>query len=259
MAQQFDDLEQGLSRESNMTPKSTSKKSLTNELSSQQRVDINRRIALQPNSLFERIAQAKNKLLAGGTIIIIVLAGYTTYEYLKQPPQLVEDQALKQKAALVLSETEGNIEEYRQGVIPVKSTNVNLRNFIVEAQFENPYDGAMDNWTYGFAFQENTSHKLNDPQRKSFDIWVTSKEKEWRFSIFSNGKLSNLNVSGQNSNKLSLTVNDKKAVFFVNNTYIATFDISNITNKGDVLLIAKDGISGKSVQYKNLRVWSLDK
>ncbi|MEH2253536.1 hypothetical protein [Nostoc sp.] len=233
-----------------------------NELSSQQRLDIPRRTASQLQSLFEKIAQAKNKLLASGTIILIALAGYTTYEYLKQPPQLVEDRALKQKAALVLSETEGNIGEYREGLTLVKSTNVNLRNFIVEAKFDNPYDGAIDNWAYGFAFQENTSHNQNDPQRKSFDIWVTSKEKEWRFSTTSkssNSKLSNLNVSDQSSNKLSLTVNDKKAMFFVNNTYIVTFDISNITNKGDVLLIEKDGISGKSVQYKNLRVWSLDK
>jgi hypothetical protein len=213
-------------------------------------------------SLFTKIGNVNKKLLAGGAIILIGLAGYPTYEYLKQPPQLVEYQALRQKAALVWSETKKeNIGEYREKTILVKSTGVKLSNFIVEAQFHNPYDGAMDNWTYGFAFQENTSDKQNDPQRKSFDVWVASKEKEWRFggtSRSSNGELSNLNVSDGSSNQLSLIVNDKKAKFFVNGMYIQTFDVSEFTNKGDVLLIAKDGKSGKSVQYTNLKVWSLD-
>ncbi|MEH1767328.1 MAG: hypothetical protein V7K76_06090 [Nostoc sp.] len=215
----------------------------------------------KPESLFTKIGNINKKLLAGGAIILIVLAGYPTYERFKQPSQLVEYQVLTQKAPLVWSETKGNIGEYRQGVILVKPIDVNLRDFIVEAQFDNPYDGAMDNWTYGFAFQENTSHKQNDPQRKSFDVWVNSKEKELRFGTTnksSSEQLSNLNVSNQSSNKLSLIVKDKKASFFVNDMYIVTFDISDLTNKGDIVLIAKEGISGKLIQYKNLRVWSLD-
>ncbi|MFB2892046.1 hypothetical protein ACE1CI_03765 [Aerosakkonemataceae cyanobacterium BLCC-F50] len=210
-------------------------------------------------SLFDKIVKAKNKLITGGIIILLVLAaGYPTYEYLKQPSQLVEVQMLKQKAALAVSEIEGNIGEYKEGVIPVKPTKVNLINFIVEAQFDNPYDGATNNWTYGFAFQENTSNQLNDPQRKSFDLWVSSMKKEWRFGTTSSGKLPNLNLSDKNSNTLTLIVKDKKATFFVNDRYIETFDVSEFKNKGDVFLLAKDGISGKLVQYRNLRVWSLD-
>ncbi|MDZ8083843.1 MAG: effector-associated domain EAD1-containing protein [Nostoc sp. DcaGUA01] len=167
----------------------------------------------------------------------------------------------KQKAPIVWSETKGSIGEYKEGVIPVKSTKVNLRNFIVEALFDNPYDGEAYNWTYGFAFQENTSNKLNDPQRKSFDIWITSKEKKWCFGTtnrYSDGYLSNLNVFDQSSNKLHLRAEGKIAIFYLNDVYIETFDISNFINKGDIFLIAKDGISGKSIQYKNLKVWSLD-
>lgn len=215
--------------------------------------------------LFEKLVTGKNKLITGGAILLIVLAGYPTYEYLKQPPQLVEDQALRQKAPLVQSEIEGNIGAHRKGGTLVKPiTKVDLRNFIVESQFDNPYDGTiMDYWAYGFSFRENTSNDLNDPNRKGFTISVRSKEKEWNFtspSISLNGKLSNLYLKDKGSNKLSLTVKDKKARFFVNDMYIETFDISEITNKGDVFLIAAGGISGKSVQYqyKNLRVWSLD-
>jgi hypothetical protein len=203
----------------------------------------------KPESWFTKIGKVNKKLLAGGAILLIVLAGYPTYEYLKQP-------------LLVQSATEGNIGKYREGVIPTKQKGINRRNFIVEAQFDNPYDGAMDNWTYGFSFRENTSENLNDSKRKGLDIWVSSNKKEWHFDLFGisslDGNLSNLNLSDKSSNKLRLIVNNKKAKFFVNDMYIETFDVSELTNKGDVFLIAKDGISGKSVQYENLRIWSLD-
>ncbi|QLE58617.1 hypothetical protein [Nostoc sp. TCL26-01] len=217
----------------------------------------------KPESLLTKIGNVNKNLLVGGAIILIALAGYPTYnKYFEKPPQLVEYQALKQKAVLVWSETnKGNIGEYQERVVRVKPTGLTLRNFIVEAEFDNPYDGAVDNWTYGFAFQENTSDQLNDPRRKSFDVWVASKVKEWRFggtSRYSNGELSNLNVADGSKNKLSLVVKDQKAKFFVNDMYIETFDVSGFTNQGDIFLIAKEGISGKSIHYKNFRVWSLD-
>jgi hypothetical protein len=206
----------------------------------------------------------KNQLLATAVILAFGLVGYPAYEYLKQPPQLAKDIALTQNARVVKTEAEEKIGEYKENSIILKSlkpTGLNLRNFTIEAQFRNPYDGAIHNWTYGFAFQENTSRNQNDSNRKSFDVWVTSKEKEWRFGStaeYSNGKIPNLNVSENGSNKLRLTVNKNEATFFVNDMYIETFDVSEFTNKGDVVLIIKDGISGKLVQYENLRLLSLD-
>jgi hypothetical protein len=219
----------------------------------------------KPESLFTKIDKVNKKLLAGGAILLIVLAGYPTYEYLKQPSQLDQDQMLTQKAQLVQSEIEGNIGAHQKGGVLVKPiTKVDLLNFIVEAQFDNPYDGTiMDNWIYGFAFTDNTTPDLNDPKRKGLDAWVDSKKRTWGFrshNISLNGNLSNLNLSDKSSNKLRLTVNNKKAKFFVNDMYIGTFDVSELTNKGSVFFTAGGGISGKSVQYqyKNLRVWSLD-
>ena len=217
-------------------------------------------------SLFTKIGNVNKKLLACGAILLIGLAGYPTYEHFKQPSQLDEDQVLAQKAPLVQSEIEGNIgERNRKGGVLVKLiTKVELRNFIVEAQFDNPYDGTiMDNWAYGFAFRENTSDDLNDSKRKGVEAWVGSKKKTWSFfsgNISLNGNLSNLNLSDKSSNKLRLTVNNKKAKFFVNDMYIETLDVSDLTNKGSIFFTAGGGISGKSVQYqyKNLRVWSLD-
>jgi hypothetical protein len=214
-----------------------------------------------------RIGNINKKLLTGGTIILIILAGYPAYEYLKQPPQLKEYRRLIQQATL-LSNTEGDIGKHTRGGTLVKRiTNVDLDNFIVECQFDNPYDSTLaGDWLYGFSFRENISDDFNDPNRKGFDI-VISSEKEWIFKpkgISNNNdyssKLSNLNLSDKSSNKLSLIVKDKKAIFFVNDMYIQTLDVSDINHKGDVFLIAQGGISGNAIlyQYKKLKVWSLD-
>jgi hypothetical protein len=220
----------------------------------------------KPESWFTKIGKVNKKLLTGGAIILIALAGYPAYEYLKQAPQLKEYWQLIQQATL-LSDSEGNIGEHTRGGTLVKNiTNVRLHNFIAECQFDNPYDGTLaDNWVYGFSFRENTSNNLNDSNRKGFDI-VISSTKEWKFNSKDishddySGKLSNLNLSDKGSNKLSLTVKDKKATFFVNDMYIQTFDVSDINHEGNVFLIAQGGISGKPIpyQYKKLKVWSLD-
>ncbi|MEH2324450.1 MAG: hypothetical protein V7K32_12910 [Nostoc sp.] len=219
----------------------------------------------KPESWFTKIGNVNKKLLAVGAIILIGLGGYPTYKHFIQPSQLEQDQVLAQKAQLVQSEIEGNIGEHSRGGVLVKPiTKVDLRNFIVEAQFDNPYDGTiMDNWTYGFAFIDNTTPDFNQPKRKGLDAWVDSNKKTWGFNsqnISLNGNLSNINVSEKSSNKLRLSVNNNKAKFFINDMYIETFDVSELTNKGSVFFTAGGGISGKSVQYqyKNLRVWSLD-
>jgi hypothetical protein len=227
-----------------------------------QQAHSNQRNRAKPESWFTKISNVNKKLLAGGAILLIMLVGYPTF---KQSPQLVEYKALIQKARPVLSESQGDIGQHtRDGGTLVKPTkNLNLRNFIVESQFDNPYDGAfMENWSYGFSFIENTGNNLNDPNRKRFSIWVSS-NKEWHFTSHRSdltGKLSNLNLSDKGSNRLSLTVKDKKVTFFVNDMYIETFDVSELTNQGDVFFVAKDGITGKPVLYKyeNIRIWSLD-
>lgn len=204
-------------------------------------------------SLFKIISDHKKKFLAVAVILVFGLLGYPAYKALN-PPKV-----------LVTSIPNGSLPKYQEGSIPVTSTNVNLRNFIVEAQFHNPYDGAIDNWTYGFSFKENFQDNpanLNDPRNQTFDIWIISKEKKWEFSSSNRGviegNLKNIDVSNNGSNKLRLIVQDKQAIFYVNDILVQTFDISNFSQKGDVFLIAKNGISGKYIQYENLNLWSLD-
>ncbi|WP_373462075.1 MULTISPECIES: CHAT domain-containing protein [unclassified Calothrix] len=189
-----------------------------------------------------------------------------TSEYFKQVSQLVQLGMLKQQAELLSNSEGGDIGEHiRGGTLAKRITNVYLHNFIIECQFDNPYYATLaDNWAYGFAFKDNTSNDLNDSNRKGFDI-VISSTKEWKFKSpagdYYNGQLSNINLSDKDANKLSLIVKDKKAIFYVNDIYIQTFDVSDINHKGDVFLISQGGRSGIPIlyQYKKLQVWSLDK
>ena len=47
----------------------------------------------KPESWFTKIGNVNKKLLAGGAILLIVLAVYPAYEHFNQSPQLVENHA----------------------------------------------------------------------------------------------------------------------------------------------------------------------
>jgi hypothetical protein len=72
--------------ESYITAKSTSIQSLTDNLSFQQKRDYAQPSASKPQSLFEKIAKAKKKLLAGSAILLISLTGVQIYKQTQQSP-----------------------------------------------------------------------------------------------------------------------------------------------------------------------------
>ncbi|MBD0262044.1 MAG: CHAT domain-containing protein, partial [Tolypothrix sp. Co-bin9] len=166
----------------------------------------------------------------------------------KKPHQAEVDE----QAVLRWSES-GKMPGYKEYTVWVQPANVNLRNFIVETKFYNPYDGAVNKWTYGFSFRENTSSDLNDSQRQGFTLCIQSDSKTWAFDTTGTnltGNVPNLNVSDHGSNKLRLTVKGKTVKLFVNDVYLETFDVSTLMKNGTVFLIVKDGINGKSVKYE---------
>ncbi|MCZ7670013.1 MAG: hypothetical protein M5U34_23990 [Chloroflexi bacterium] len=48
----------------------------------------------------------------------------------------------------------GELEYVDDGFIKMRGAEVNLRNFVAEAQFVNPYDAEVGTWDWGLAFRE---------------------------------------------------------------------------------------------------------
>jgi hypothetical protein len=154
-------------------------------------------------------------------------------------------------------------DRYTVTVLVGQAATVNLRNFIVEVQFYNPYETTSGNLAYGISFRDNTSQDFNDSGRKGFTLWIESDSEgnSWNFSGDTtnlNGKIPHFNIFENASNKLRLNVLQDDATFFVNDEYIEKFDVSSLTEPGNVFLVTKDGVSGKSIKYDNFRIWSLE-
>ncbi|MEH2288271.1 SEFIR domain-containing protein [Nostoc sp.] len=73
----------------------------------------------------------------------------------ESPEKMLE--SLRARAKICWQKGSGYL-DYRQGIIDASNStnNVKMCNFIVEAKFYNPYNGAEDGWQYGFSFRETS-------------------------------------------------------------------------------------------------------
>ena len=105
-------------------------------------------------------------------------------------------------------------------------SNVQLRDFIVDATFFNPYDNTTGSWTYGFMFRHTDFNQ-------QFRLYVTSNQ-EWvlilvytvngnlQSTLVTSGSLPNLNIGANGSNNLRLIAIGETGYFFVNGVFVST-------------------------------------
>jgi len=165
---------------------------------------------------------------------------------------------LDNRARIVFGPVNGTLRHF----IDIKSSSVNLRNFLIDVNFSNPYDATEHAWDYGFLFRDTGSNN-------QYRLGVTS-NKYWFFDIADGtppnqhlliGHLENLNTSANESNRLVLYVSEDKGFFYVNNIFIVTLDLSKNIAAGDISvgtgITGSDQVNGKETRYQNFTVYSL--
>jgi hypothetical protein len=70
-------------------------------------------------------------------------------------------QEWRQKARQILPPTSGKL-DLKEGRVIARTLDLNLRNLIVEATFYNPYDDAVQKWSYGFIPLSSLSENLTN-------------------------------------------------------------------------------------------------
>ena len=173
---------------------------------------------------------------------------------------------LVKQAKQVYGPTNGDLLHKEDNNVKGQSASVNLRNFIAEVQFLNPYDAAQHAWDCGIIFRATSFYNqyrvlIDSKGRWFFRAADVSSDNRPQSKEFASGQVSNVNTNADGSNHLRLVVNDKTAFFFVNGEYVATLDVSGRNVPGDVLVgIGYDDdreINGRSTRYKSFSVWSL--
>jgi hypothetical protein len=174
--------------------------------------------------------------------------------------------SLDSSKTLVFGPAAGNLtHKPDDGLIESYFSEVDLRDFIVEARFFNPYAASANTWDYGFLLR-SIADEANS---------------EFRFTIFSNatwrllnstgdtdqtqriaeGILPGLKVNEKESNLVRLIFQGERGWFYLNHEFVAELDLSSRMNAGDIILstgiFEDDEVAGYATGYSEFSIWSL--
>lgn len=152
--------------------------------------------------------------------------------------------------------------EMEEEYIDYECADVNLKNFITEAVFINPYDESVGKWSYGFTFRDTLGNGEYRLYVTSDEIWFLDNitPDPWKITEIDSGEVALLNRTGS-QNRLRLIVYGDRGYLYVNDRQTATFNLSERSNSGDIC--AAVGFStgttvvGYTVQFEDFQVWSL--
>lgn len=135
----------------------------------------------------------------------------------------------------VYGPTNGELVHVLDDLIKLETAEVDLRNFIVEATFTNPFAASVNDWDYGFSFRTNGS----------FKYWlVVASEGDWELAdrqgsaddevTVAEGEWSNLNLGANETNSIRLIVWGDVGYFFLNDLFVSTLDLSGNQDSGEI-------------------------
>jgi serine/threonine-protein kinase len=150
----------------------------------------------------------------------------------------------------------------------LRHANLNLRDFMVEARFYNPYSLDEGEWSSGFLIRDNA-------QGQNFRVYVAARKPVVPILVLlqSTGAggpptqrpapilLPDVDVTPDRSNVFRIIVKGDAAYFYVNGEFQKTLDVSAIQSEGDIALATGlqrgTEVGGKTTRYEGFTVWSL--
>ena len=135
---------------------------------------------------------------------------------------------------------------------------------MVEATFTNPYDASVHNWDYGFFLRYDRGD--DDPPFLQVVVdsrgrWAVKSGSGAPYNQVAAGNVSNLKLGAGQQNHLMVVALEERGWLFVNQIFVASFELSDVKVSGDVAIItgAYSGgeRAGASTQYEDFRGYDL--
>lgn len=150
------------------------------------------------------------------------------------------------------------------GFIETLYADVSMADFMVEARFTNPFDAAVHPWNYGFILRRGG--EIEDPFGL---VLIVTSNRRWEVNYRSGddyidiaeGNTSNLYLGVGQENHLMVIALQGRGWLFVNGSFVASVDLSEVTDQGNVAVITgyyEGGErTGASTKYENFRGYDL--
>ncbi|MBN2548148.1 MAG: protein kinase [Anaerolineales bacterium] len=163
----------------------------------------------------------------------------------------------------VFGPTDGQLDHNQaDGLITLESSSVDLKNFMVEGRFFNPFAASRSSWDYGLLFRSTGKDNQYRLVIKSSQTWVfVSNSGDPDGIIISEGDLPDLDVSDGGSNFIRLICQEDNGLFYLNDNFVAELDLSGRMFSGDILIATGvyygDELDGETTRYQGFAVWSI--
>lgn len=185
---------------------------------------------------------------------------YKNYDEVRRTLDILLKEAIK-----IDVESSGSLKHYEDDYVEVFSEDSlhDLKDFILEVTFNNPYSSSVHPFDFGLLFRHNGG---NDQYR----LWVDSND-YWELSdnhgdgertMINYGYVSKLNVGENQKNTILLIVRNKIGLFYLNNRFIDKLDLSDRLELGSVKLAIGikngDEKAGYSTDFEKFAVYKLE-
>ncbi|MCC7128860.1 MAG: serine/threonine protein kinase, partial [Anaerolineae bacterium] len=169
---------------------------------------------------------------------------------------------LEANSRLVYGPHSGSLEHDAGTAVIAQDADVNLRDFIVEARFFNPYAASEGQFDYGFIVRHETKNVQFRFVIQSGKTWLLlNNTGEPDGETIAQGKLPTLKVGAGDTNLVKLVFQGNRGWFFLNNELISEMDLSARMNSGVIYIasgIFQDAkIAGKTTRFTEFRIWAL--
>ncbi len=156
----------------------------------------------------------------------------------------------------------GSLVHVADGFVKAYYSGVDVRDFVVDAVFFNPYAASRGNWDIGFSLREG---EVNDQFRLAVESngdWSLSDRLGEETNYINSGTLENLNTAEGEANRLTVYMNEDVGYFFVNGQFVSELDLSARSTSGDIgvatSLFAGYEIEGEETAFDEFTVWPIE-
>lgn len=148
-----------------------------------------------------------------------------------------------------------------QVVLHIVETN--LRDFVVEVRFYNPYATSQGEWDYGLMLRHtggNEQLRLSVSSDGTWELRNVTGDVD-NATVIHEGSVSNLDTSQNGYNTFLVICQGERGFFYLNSSPVASLDLSSRMNAGWIALgtgmWTGHEINGAQTRFENFVIWSL--
>ncbi len=156
----------------------------------------------------------------------------------------------------------GEMEHILDDLIKIEDSGVNLSNFIAQTTFLNPFSATESDFDFGYGFRvDDDQYWLAVESTGDWALISRFDSNSDEDEVVNSGQIKNVNTGANESNTLTVITLGDTGYLLLNDQFIDTLDLSEITEAGDLQVITAyyfdHEIEGSSTAYEDFTIWQL--